>query len=193
MQPAQDSTAEDRVSRIRRSSIQFGKSRSERACPRVPRFIQRLQARPNWRDVAYDQSTRDVRPARASTRMLRVLALTRRLLDDTLYEVRPKRDFLPSWNQYRVVMEENPAFKEPPTRNSTAAPRGAFSQWSDALIDRSTIKRSVSRRQRLLQFEPLALLLGQAVQAVETKAWPAGKYQTGFQGTAQAFRVSLAN
>ena len=208
MQPVQDLTVEDRVSRTQFQYSLESPDPKELALW-VPRFIQRLQARPELRDVASDQSDeglgiRLVIDRDAAAR----LGINAQTLDDTLYDAFGQRQIstiFTQLNQYRVVMEVKPNFQRTPddlnnlyVQSSTggSVPLGAFSQ-----VERSNAPLTINHQGQFpvvnasFNLAPGASL-GQAVQAVENTRQSLGlpaSIQTGFQGTAQAFRVSLAN
>ena len=208
MQPVQDLTVEDRVSRT-----QFQYS-LESPDPKdlaqwVPRFIRDLQSRPELRDVASDQGdtglgVRLVIDRDAAAR----LGISTQTLDDTLYDAFGQRQIstiFTQLNQYRVVLEVKPAFQKTPdaldhiyvqSSSGGSVPLSAFTT-----LERSTAPLTINHQGQFpvvnasFNLAPGASL-GEAVQAVENSGRRLGlpaSIQTGFQGTAQAFRVSLAN
>jgi multidrug efflux pump len=208
MQPVQDLTVEDRVSRT-----QFQYSLESPDAKELgiwlPQFIKQLQLRPELRDVASDQldeglGVRLVIDRDAAAR----LGITAQTLDDTLYDAFGQRQIstiFTQLNQYRVVMEVKPDFQKTPedlnnlyAQSSTggAVPLGAFTH-----LERSNAPLTINHQGQFpvvnvsFNLAPGAAL-GQAVQAVEDAKQSLGlpaSIQAGFQGTAQAFRVSLAN
>ena len=208
MQPVQDLTVEDRVSRT-----QFQYS-LESPDPKdlalwVPRFIHELQSRPELRDVASDQGdaglgVRLVIDRDAAAR----LGISTQTLDDTLYDAFGQRQIstiFTQLNQYRVVLEVKPDFQKTPdalghiyvqSSSGGSVPLSAFTT-----LERSTAPLTINHQGQFpvvnasFNLAPGASL-GEAVQAVENTGRNLGlpaSIQTGFQGTAQAFRVSLAN
>ena len=117
MQPVQDLTVEDRVSRT-----QFQYSLEDPDVKElnewVPRFLAKLQAEPELRDVASDQQNgglqaRLVIDRATSSRM----GITPQMIDDTLYDAFGQRQIaimFTELNQYRVVMEVKPNFQVGP-------------------------------------------------------------------------------
>jgi multidrug efflux pump len=117
MQPVQDLTVEDRVSRT-----QFQYS-LEDADPNelatwVPTFVSRLQALPELRDVASDQQSLglqtvvDIDRSTASR-----LGITPQAVDDALYDAFGQRQvstMFTQLNQYRVVLEAETDFQRNP-------------------------------------------------------------------------------
>src|ERR1041384_5221504 len=208
MQPVQDLTVEDRVSRT-----QFQYS-LESPDPKdlalwVPRFIQELQSRPELRDVASDQGdaglgVRLVIDRDAAAR----LGISTQTLDDTLYDAFGQRQIstiFTQLNQYRVVLEVKPDFQKTPdalghiyvqSSSGGSVPLSAFTT-----LERSTAPLTINHQGQFpvvnasFNLAPGASL-GEAVQAVENTGRNLGlpaSIQTGFQGTAQAFRDYLAN
>ena len=208
MQPVQDLTVEDRVSRT-----QFQYSLESPDAKELgiwlPQFIKQLQLRPELRDVASDQldeglAVRLVIDRDAAAR----LGISAQTLDDTLYDAFGQRQIstiFTQLNQYRVVMEVKPDFQKTPedlgnlyAQSSTggAVPLNAFTQ-----LERSNAPLTINHQGQFpvvnisFNLAPGAAL-GQGVQAVENTKQSLGlpaSIQAGFQGTAQAFRVSLAN
>jgi multidrug efflux pump len=208
MQPVQDLTVEDRVSRT-----QFQYS-LESPDPKdlalwVPRLMAKLKESPKLRDVASDQldaglGARLVIDRDAAAR----LGISAQILDDTLDDAFGQRQvstIFTQLNQYRVVLEVAPDFhKNPQDLNNLfvqssgggSVPLSAFTQ-----LEHTNAPLTIDHQGQFpvvnvsFNLAPGAAL-GEAVQAVEQAKqdlnMPAS-IQAGFQGTAQAFRVSLAN
>jgi multidrug efflux pump len=208
MQPVQDLTVEDRVSRTQ-FQYSLESPDAKELSDWTPRFIRQLQTRPELRDVASDQSdaglgVRLVIDRDAAAR----LGIDTETLDDTLYDAFGQRQIstiFTQLNQYRVVLEVKPDFQTTPDRLNNiyvqsntggSVPLSTFTHW-----ERANAPLTINHQGQFpvvnvsFNLAPGASL-GQAVQAVEnirqTLGLPAS-IQTGFQGTAQAFRVSLAN
>ncbi len=208
LQPVQDLTVEDRVSRT-----QFQYS-LEDPDPRelavwVPRFLARLQSLPELRDVASDQQNGGLEAQLMLDRTTASrLGITPLDLDNTLYDAFGQRQISTMFtqlNQYRVVLESQPAFQGRPedlksvylrSSGGGSVPLGAFTE-----VRTSNAPLSVNHQG---QFPVVTVSfnlapgtsLGQAVRAIERAkeelAMPAS-VQGSFQGTAQAFRASLSN
>ncbi len=208
MQPIQDLTVEDRVSR---TQYQYtledadGKELGEW----VPRFVDRLSVIPELRDVASDQQNAglQVRVTLDRTTASR-LGITPQMLDDALYDAFGQRQISTMFtqlNQYRVVLEARPGSYQRPedlqniyarSASGGSVPLGAFTR-----IETITTPLAVNHQGQF----PTATLsfnltpgtsLGDAVKAInlarqELDVPPSLK--TGFQGTAQAFGASLTN
>ncbi len=208
MQPVQDLTVEDRVSRTQFQYSLESPDAKELGIW-VPQFIKQLQLRPELRDVASDQLDEGLAVHLVIDRDAAArLGITAQTLDDTLYDAFGQRQIstiFTQLNQYRVVIEVKPDFQKTPAdlgnlyaQSSTggAVPLSAFTQ-----SERSNAPLTINHQGQFpvvnasFNLAPGAAL-GQAVRAVEDTKQSLGlpaSIQAGFQGTAQAFRVSLAN
>src|SRR5262249_10706036 len=117
MQPVQDLTVDDRVSRT-----QFQYS-LEDADPKelntwAPRLVQRLQRLPQLRDVASDQQTDGLQATLVIDRDSAArFGITPQMIDDTLYDAFGQRlvsTMFTQLNQYHVVLEVEPKFQQNP-------------------------------------------------------------------------------
>jgi len=208
MQPVQDLTVEDRVSRT-----QFQYS-LEDVDPKeltywVPRFMDRLKKLPELRDVASDQLTGgllvNLTIDRDSASRLGVLPAD---IDNTLYDAFGQRQVSTIYtqlNQYHVVMEADPQFQQTPdslkniyvhSSNGTQVPLSAFTSASTAPNALALNHQG--------QFPVVTLSfnlapgnsLGDAVNAINRAKSDVGlppSIQATFQGTAAAFLKSLVN
>jgi len=208
MQPIQDLTVEDRVSR---TQYQFT---LEAADPGelhawAPRLLERLQALPELRDVASDQQNGGLQASLVIDRdTASRLGITPQLIDDTLYDAFGQRQvstIFTQLNQYHVVLEVQPRFQENPetlkqiyVRSAAGAPvpLAAFTHFAPA-----TTALAVNHQGQFpvvtLSFNLApGVALGDAVAAIEAVASDLGlpaSIRQSFQGTAQAFQASLAN
>ena len=208
MQPVQDLTIEDSVSR---TQYQFS---LEDADPNelslwVPRLIARLQQIPQLADVASNlqdqglQAYIDIDRDSASR-----LGITTAAIDNALYNAFGQRMISTIYtqsNQYRVVMEVKPEFqKGPGALNGIYLVTGAGTQIPLASIARISEKTAPLVVNHLSQF-PAATIsfnlaanasLGDAVDAIKAAETDIGlpvSVQTSFQGAALAFQASLGN
>jgi len=208
MQPVQDLTVEDRVSRA-----QFQYS-LEDADPQelatwVPRFIAKLQQLPELRDVASDQQNEGLQARLVLDRTTASrLGITPQMLDDALYDAFGQRQISTMFtqsNQYRVVLETKREFQQHPDdlsniflRSTTggSVPLGAFTR-----VEQVKAPLSVSHQGQFpvvtvsFNLAP-GVSLGEGVKVVEKAKQDLGlpaSIQASFQGTAQSFRASLAN
>jgi multidrug efflux pump len=208
MQPVQDLTVEDRVSRT-----QFQYS-LEDVDPKelaywVPRFLDRLKKLPELRDVASDQLNGgllvNLTIDRDSASRLGVLPAD---IDNTLYDAFGQRQVSTIYtqlNQYHVVMEADPQFQQTPdslkniyvhSSNGSQVPLSAFTTVTTAPATLALNHQG--------QFPVVTVSfnlapgasLGDAVNAINRAKAELGlppSIQALFQGTAAAFLKSLAN
>ncbi|MBI4864400.1 MAG: multidrug efflux RND transporter permease subunit [Candidatus Riflebacteria bacterium] len=206
MQPVQDLTVEDRVSR---TQYQYSLE-----CPDpeelaywVPRFVERLASLPQLRDVATDLqnsglSTRLVIDRDAASR----LGITPQDIDDALYNAFGQRQvstMFTQLNQYRVVLEVLPQFRHSPeslrsiylrSSSGTQVPLETIARFQQGTAP-LTINHQGQFPAVTVSFNlPPDGSLGEAVEAIEKARQELGlpeSIQTGFQGTARAFQASL--
>jgi multidrug efflux pump len=208
MQPVQDLTVEDRVSRTQYQYSLEDPDGRELALW-APRFAKRLQQLGELRDVASDQQTEGLAAHVVLDRTTASrLGITPQMLDDALYDGFGQRQISTMFtelNQYRVVLEAQPTFQRRPEdlgsvylRSSTG---GAVPLSSFARVELGDAPLAVNHQGQFpavtvsFNLAPRASL-GEAVDAIERARLDVGlpsSIQTGFQGTAQAFRASLVN
>jgi len=208
LQPMQDLTVEDRVSRMQ---YQYT---LEDADPKElgrwsPLLVEELQKLPGLRDVSSDQQDQGLASLLVIDRSTASrLGITPQLIVDTLYDAFGQRQvstMFTQLNQYRVVLEVMPEFQSGPQalqfldiRSLTGGqvPMNVFTQFSE-----TTTPLVISRQG---QFPSVTLSfnlapgysLGDAVDAIEQAAERIGlppSVHGSFQGTAQAFQASLGN
>jgi multidrug efflux pump len=117
MQPVQDLTVEDRVSRT-----QFQYSLEDPDAKELgqwtPKFVEKLQALPQLRDVASDQQNEGLQLLLTIDRdTASRLGVTQQMIDDALYDAFGQRQvstIFTQLNQYHVVMEVEPRFRDEP-------------------------------------------------------------------------------
>ncbi len=208
MQPVQDLTVEDRVSRT-----QFQYSLEDVDVKELAywtsRFIERLKALPEIRDVASDQQNLGLLATlvidRDTASRLGVLPAD---VDNTLYDAFGQRQvstIFTQLNQYHVVMEVDPQFQQDPAalkniyvRSSSGeqVPLSAFTRFEPGTASLALNHQG--------QFPVVTLSfnlapgtsLGQAVKAIDAAKADLGmppSLQTSYQGTAAAFLNSLSN
>jgi multidrug efflux pump len=208
MQPVQDLTVEDRVSRT-----QFQYSLEDPDAKELavwaPRFIETLERLPQLRDVASDQQNgglqTTVKIDRATSSRF---GITPQLIDDTLYDAFGQRQISTMFtqlNQYRVVLEVRTDLQKSPDSLSDLYIRSN----SGGEVPLSAITHTEPGNAPLVinrqgQFPVVTasfnlgpgVSLGDAVDAVNKAKdelnMPAS-VQGRFQGTAAAFQASLAN
>ncbi|HMF07763.1 MAG TPA: efflux RND transporter permease subunit, partial [Thermoanaerobaculia bacterium] len=208
LQPVQDLTVEDRVSRTQFQYSLEDPDAKELAVW-VPRIIAKLQTLPELRDVASDQQNGGLEAHLTLDRTTASrLGITPQNLDDALYDAFGQRQISTMFtqlNQYRVVLESAPSFQRGPdnlknvyvrSASGGSVPLGAFTN-----VQTSSAPLSINHQGQFpvvtisFNLAPDASL-GQAVRAIERAKTEVGlpaSIQASFQGTAQAFRASLAN
>ncbi len=208
MQPVQDLTVEDIVSRT-----QYQYSLEDPDATELSRytaeFVDRLNALPQLADVASDLQTHGLEAAINIDRQTAMrVGVTAQSIDDTLYDSFGQRQvstLFTQLNQYHVILEVQPQFKNHPrnlqdiyirSQSGSAVPLSAFTQVANSstptLISHigqfpaTTVSFNLAER----------AALGDAVAAIQRveKELPApAAMQTSFQGTAAAFISSLSN
>ena len=208
LQPVQDLTVEDRVSR---TQYQYT---LEDADPKelgewVPRFVDKLSSLPEIRDVASDQQNAGLQVRVTLDRATASrLGITPQMLDDALYDAFGQRQvstMFTQLNQYRVVLEAPPGQYQRPedlqaiyvrSASGGSVPLSAFTR-----IETITSPLAVNHQGQFptatvsFNLAPGASL-GDAVKAIQMARKEIDlppSIKTGFQGTAQAFGASLTN
>jgi multidrug efflux pump len=131
MQPVQDLTVEDRVSRTQYQYTLEDPDQNE-LNTWTARFVAKLQALPELRDVATDQQTSGLASSLVIDRVTASrMGITPEVIDETLYDAFGQREISTLYtqlNQYHVVLETLPAFQQDPdklndiyVRSATAA------------------------------------------------------------------------
>ena len=208
LQPLQDLTVEDRVSRTQ-YQYTLEDADPEELRRWAPTFVEALQALPELRDVGSDQQDRGLASLLLIDRSTASrLGITPQLIVDTLYDAFGQRQvstMFTQLNQYRVVLEVMPEFQSGPQalqfldiRSSTGGqvPLNVFTRFSE-----TTTPLAISRQGQFpavtLSFNLApGISLGDAVTAIEQAALAIGlppSIRGSFQGTALAFQASLGN
>jgi len=206
MQPVQDLTIEDRVSRTQ-YQLTVEDANPDELAVWVHRLVDRLRQLPQLADVASDLQDQGLQAFVSIDRDTSGrLGVTPAAIDVALYNAFGQRlisTIFTQSSQYRVVLEVKPEFRRGPDALKdiyVASSSGA--QVPLSALTRVTEKPALLAVNHLGQF-PAATLsfnlapgasLGDAVRAIEAQALdlPAS-VRTGFQGAALAFRASLAN
>ncbi len=208
MQPVQDLTVEDRVSR---TQFQYSLEAADATDLNtwVPRLMEKLRALPQLRDVANDQLTSGLKADLTIDRdTASRLGIMPQAIDDTLYDAFGQRQvstIFTQLNQYHVVLEADPTFQQSPdslksiyVHSSTGAqvPLSSFThfQSTNALL---AINHQGQFPVVTISFNLApGVSLGQATQAIDQAEHdinlPASIH-TAFQGTAAAFQNSLSS
>jgi len=208
MQPVQDLTVEDRVSRTQyQYSVECADPNELHAW--TPRLLEKLQTLPELRDVASDQQNGGLQASLVIDRdTASRLGITPQMIDDTLYDAFGQRQvstIFTQLNQYHVVLEVKPGFQQSPESLQDIYVRSA----SGAQVPLSTFTHFEATTTALAvnhqgQFPSVTLsfnlapgvALGDAVLAITNAEHEIGlpaSIRASFQGTAQVFQSSLAN
>jgi multidrug efflux pump len=208
MQPVQDLTVEDRVSRTQyQYSVEDADAQELNAW--TPKLLDKLRTLPELRDVASDQQNHglqaDLVIDRDTASRLGILPQT---IDDTLYDAFGQRQvstIFTQLNQYHVVLEVNPPFQQTPdslqniyVRSNTGAqvPLSAFSHFQSANTALA-INHQGQFPVATLSFNLApGVSLGEATRAIDEAEREIGlraSMHSSFQGTAAAFRNSLSS
>ena len=208
MQPVQDLTVEDRVSR---TQYQYTLEDADAAELNLwtTRFVDKLKALPQLQDVATDQQTRGLQTTLVIDRITASrLGITPQMIDQTLYDAFGQRQIATLFtqsNQYHVVLEALPDFQLNPGKlqdiyvrsaTGTAIPLSTFTR-----LESGTAPLAVNHQGQFpvvtisFNLSP-ASSLGEATEAIakvqKDLNMPAS-VEAQFQGTAQAFIASLTN
>jgi multidrug efflux pump len=212
MQPVQDLSVDDRVSRT-----QFQYTLEDASVDElnqyVPQMLAKLQKLPELSDVASDQEVLGLRASLVFDRNTAArLGITTSAIDQTLYDAYGQREvstMFTQLNQYHVVLEVKPGFEKNPsslndlyirtpaaTSTGGQIPLNTFSH-----LETTTVPITVNHQGQFpvvtisFNLAP-GVSLGDAVTAVnqvhDGMNMPAS-VQAAYQGTAQAFQASLAN
>jgi len=224
LQPVQDLSVESRVSRTQYQCTLESPDAGELA-EWAPQFVARLQGLPELADVSSDQQEGGLQARLVIDRDSAArLGITPQMIDDALYDAYGQRQIsilFTQLNQYRVVLEVEPAFRSSPQDLGTLSVQSAAVRGDRPGGDAgaATVGRGRVPLAALTRLEertaPLAInhqgrfpavtvsfnlaeatSLGTALAAVERAraelAMPPS-IEADFQGTAAAFRSSLAN
>ena len=208
MQAVQDLTVEDRVSRTQYQYSLEAADANELATW-VPLFVQKLQALPNLRDVATDQQNHALEEDLVVDRdTASRLGVTTATIDNTLYDAFGQRlvsIMFTQINQYHVVLEVAPGFRQNPdalrslyvkSNTGEQVPLIAFTHFEPNTAS-LTLNHQGQFPSTTVSFNLApGASLGDAVQEIEDAEREIGMPQSiaaSFQGTAAAFRNSLAN
>jgi multidrug efflux pump len=208
LQPVQDLTVEDRVSRT-----QYQLSLEDPSAPQLNKWAQnlvtRLKTLPQLRDVASDQEQAGLQVELVIDRdTASRLGITPQMIDDTLYDAFGQRQIstiFTQLNQYHAVLEVDPSFQKDPTdlrdvyvraANGGQVPLSTFTTVKEVNAALA-VNHEGQFPSATISFDVApGYSLGDAVAAIEAAEqqmqMPAS-IQVSFQGTAQAFRASLSN
>ena len=208
MQPVQDLTVEDRVSRTQFQDTLEDASAGE-LDTWTSKLVQKLQTLPQLRDVATDQQTLGSQAKLVIDRVTASrLGITPQAIDNALYDAFGQRQIATLFtqlSQYHLILEALPEFQKDPSRlkdiyvkssSGGAVPLSAFTHFASGTaplaINRQGQFPSVTISFNLAP----GVALGQATTAIQREQKELGmpvSVQASFQGTAAAFQASLKN
>ncbi len=207
MQPVQDLTVEDRVSR---TQYQFT---LEDADPKelgewTAKLVEKLKTLPQLRDVATDQQNQAAEARLVIDRNTASrLGVSAAAVDNTLYDAFGQRLISVMYtqlNQYHVVLEVDPQYRDDPDSLKDIYVPGANGQVPLSAIAHFETGSGALSLNHQGQFPAVTISfnlggdysLGEAVTAINNAEREVGlppSIQSAFQGTARAFEASLAN
>ncbi|GAB4062736.1 MdtB/MuxB family multidrug efflux RND transporter permease subunit [Uliginosibacterium sediminicola] len=207
LQPVQDLSIEDRVSR---TQYQYTLQTNDPAVlgEWMPKLTERLQHVPQLADVASDYQDKGLQTYIEIDRQAAArLNVTAAGIDNVLYSAFGQRlvsTIFTQSNQYRVVLEVSPQFQ-----NGPEALKELYVPAGGSVVPLTSVARIVEQNSLLVinhiaQFPAGTISfnlapgasLGDAVQAIEAAKDEIGvplAVKTGFQGAALAFQASLSN
>ena len=208
MQPVQDLTVEDRVSRTQ-YQYTLEDADAKELDTWTTRLVDKLKTLPALRDVATDQQNGGQQTTLVIDRdTASRLGIGMQQIDDTLYDAFGQRlvsTMFTQLNQYHVVLEVAPGFRQNPadltdiyvhSSNGAAVPLASFTHFEDSPAP-LTINHQGQFPVITVSFNlPAGESLGSAVQAIRQAEQEIGlpeSIHTSFQGTAAAFQNSLSN
>ncbi len=208
MQPVQDLTVDARVSRTQFQYTMEDPDADE-LYSWAPRLVETLKKRPELSDVSSDQQDKGLRVTLDIDRSTASrFGITPQNVDDALYNAFGQRiisTMFTQLNQYRVILAVKPDFlQNPASLNSIYLRSNTGGQVPLSAITRITETTGPLLISRQGQFPSVTVSfnlergasLGQAVKAVEAAEHELGlpaSIRGSFQGTAQAFKNSLAS
>ncbi len=208
MQPVQDLTVEDRVSRTQ-YQYSLEDPNAEELNLWTPKLVAALRELPELQDVSSDLQDRGLQVYLTIDRATASrLGITPQLIDDTLYDAFGQRQvstIFTQLNQYRVVLEVKPDFQQKPHKLEDiyirSAGGGKVPLAAITRVEETMGPLAISHQGQFpattLSFNLAAgVSLGEAVQALDTTAKNLGlppSIRGRWQGTALAFQAALKN
>ncbi|MBY0462646.1 MAG: multidrug efflux RND transporter permease subunit [Alphaproteobacteria bacterium] len=208
MQPVQDLSIDDRVSRTQyQYSLNSPDQKEVEKWTNL--FIERLKSEPSLKDIASDTQSQGLRKViKIDRNTASRLGITPGQIDNILYDAFGQRQILTMFtqvNQYHVILEILPEIQNMPdalnniyinSSTGTSVPIAAFTEISDEKGP-LVINRQGQFPVSILSFNlaPHAAL-GDAVNTInrsKTDINLPDSIQAGFEGTAKIFQNSLAN
>ncbi len=205
LQPVQDLTVEDRVSRTQ-FQYTLEDADPEELNRWAPKLLESLQQRPELRDVSSDQLTQGLASlVEIDRNTASRMGITPQLITDTLYDAFGQRQvstMFTQLNQYRVILEVMPEFQKGPEALQQLEVRGSGGSVPLNVFTRVTQTMVPLVISRQGQFPAVTISfnlapgesLGAAVTAIRQVTQELGmpaSIRGSFQGAAQAFQSSL--
>lgn len=208
MQPVQDLTVEDRLSRTQyQYSLEDPDVRELNTW--APKLVDMLRTRPELRDVSSDQHNHGLQVFLEIDRSTASrLGITPQTIDDALYDAFGQRHvstIFTQLNQYRVVLEVKPEFQRGPdalrdiyvrSLQGGPVPLSTFTRVTETTAPLSVTHQGQFPAVTLSFNVAPGVSLGEAVRAIESTTQQIGMppgIRGSFQGTAAAFQASLAS
>ncbi len=208
MQPVQDLTVEDRISRTQ-YQFTLQDANPEELDVWTQRLVAKFRTLPELQDVATDQQLSGGQAMLVIDRVTASrLGITPQAIDDALYDAFGQRQIstlFTQLNQYHVVLEALPAFQRNPSKLNDIYVRsvsgGAVPLSELTHFEMGTAPLAINHQG---QFPCVTIsfnlapdtALGQATAAIERAQKEIGmplSVQASFEGSAEAFQASLAN
>ena len=205
LQPVQDLTVEDRVSRTQ-FQYTLEDADPEELNRWAPKLLESLQVRPELRDVSSDQLNQGLASlVEIDRNTASRMGITPQLITDTLYDAFGQRQvstMFTQLNQYRVILEVMPEFQKGPEALQQLEVRGSGGSVPLNVFTRVTETMVPLVISRQGQFPAVTISfnlapggsLGEAVTAIRQVTHELGlppSIRGSFQGAAQAFQNSL--
>jgi len=205
MQPVQDLTVEDRVSRTQ-FQYTLEDADPEELNRWAPKLLESLQVRPELRDVSSDQLNQGLASlVEIDRNTASRMGITPQLITDTLYDAFGQRQvstMFTQLNQHRVILEVMPEFQKGPEALQQLEVRGSGGSVPMNVFTRVTETMVPLVISRQGQFPAVTISfnlapggsLGEAVTAIRQVTQELGlppSIRGSFQGAAQAFQSSL--
>jgi multidrug efflux pump len=188
MQPVQDLTVEDRVSRTQ-YQYTLEDPNADELNAFVPKMVARLQAIPELRDVATDQQVNGLRVRVVFDRdTASRLGITPSAIDNTLYDAYGQREvstMFTQLNQYHVVLEVKPGFQNNPVDLRNLFIRSAAGTGGSGLVSGGSANT--------VGFGPSSSSVAQATAGLAIGAPVSGSSSGAFNGGSSASSQVFSN
>jgi multidrug efflux pump len=208
MQPIQDLTVEDRVSRTQ-FQYTLEDANADELNTWTAKLMEKLAILPQLRDLATDQQTRGAQARLVIDRVTASrLGITPQAIDSALYDAFGQRQIstlFTQLNQYHVILETQPEFQRNPSKlqdiyvpsaRGGSVPLSAFTHFETGAAPLAINHQGQFPSVTISFNLAPGAALGDATKAIEQAQKELGmplSVQASFQGTAQSFQVSLAN